>query len=266
MKLRLIPPGEFVMGSPQQVVDALAEAAKDQWWKDHVVREAPRHAVYLTKPFYLGVYEVTQEQYQKVTGENPSHFSADGPGKESVKGLSTGEHPVEMASWFDAVDFCNKLSELEGLKPYYFHEPEVVNVLGGDGYRLPTEAEWECACRAGTTSRWSFGDDEALLPQHGWIDSNSGGRTLPVGKLSRNPYGLFDVYGNVWEWCWDSHGEYAAAPATDPKGPVAGGLRVLRGGAYNLNVWLARSAARLPVLPAPRSIIAFGFRVARTND
>jgi serine/threonine protein kinase len=120
MKLRLVPPGDFVMGSPQEEVDMLAEAGKDQWWKDHVVREAPRHPVYLTKPFYLGVYEVTQEQYQKVTGENPSHFSADGAGKESVKGLNTGEHPVEMASWFDAVDFCNKLSEKEGMKPYYF--------------------------------------------------------------------------------------------------------------------------------------------------
>lgn len=139
-------------------------------------------------------------------------------------------------------------------------------MLGGDGYRLPTEAEWECACRAGTTTRWSFGDDEALLPQHGWFDSNSGGRTLPVGKLSRIPYGLFDVYGNVWEWCWDSHGGYAATPATDPTGPVAGGLRVLRGGAFYGDAWLARSAARIPVLPVPRSIIAFGFRVARTYN
>jgi eukaryotic-like serine/threonine-protein kinase len=265
MKMRLIPPGEFTMGSTQEEVDALLAMSTDPWWKTHIASEAPQHRVKLTKPFYLGVYEVTQQEYEEVIGANPSHFSAAGPGKESVQGLEPGQHPVEMVSWFDAVDFCNKLSEKEGLKPYYFHEAELVNVLGGVGYRLPTEAEWEYACRAGSTTRWYFGDDVTKLEQHCWFTPNSGNCTHPVGKLAANLFGLYDMCGNVWEWCWDQHGAYGPAEAGDSTGPSApGGLRVVRGGSFNNNPPNTRCAYRSESLPTYRDSKTYGFRVART--
>jgi serine/threonine protein kinase/formylglycine-generating enzyme required for sulfatase activity len=263
MKLRLVPPGEFAMGSRQEEVDALAAAATDQWWKGYLASEAPKHAVYLTKPFYLGLHEVTQEEFEKVMAVNPSYYSAGGPGKDAVARLNTGEHPVEMVCWFDAVDFCNKLSEQEGLAPYYFHQAEVVNVMGGDGYRLPTEAEWEFASRAGTSTRWSFGDDDAVLRQHGWINTNAGGRTQPVGKLAANPFGLLDMYGNVWEWCWDRHAHYDSSPVPDPTGPKGGVDRVLRGGTFKDEASFARSANRPGNDPSSRDS-TYGFRVARS--
>ena len=128
----------------------------------------------ISKPFYLGVYEVTQAQYEAVMGNNPSYFSANGGGKDKVAGQSTGQHPVEKVSWLDAVIFCNKLSEREGRKPFYEIDGEEVRVpdWNGPGYRLPTEAEWEYACRANasTPTRYSFGDDAAELGEYGWFD------------------------------------------------------------------------------------------------
>ena len=165
-------------------------------------------------------------------GVNPSHFSPTGTGKDVVKDLDTSQHPVETVSWFDAIDFCNKLSEREQRSPYYVRDGEVVKVRGGTGYRLPTEAEWEYACRAGTTTRWSFGDNERIWPSMPGSAPTRTAEHSGSAELSANPFGLYDLYGNVWEWCWDWHGEYAAETVSDPTGSAAGSGRVLRGGAF----------------------------------
>ena len=159
MMLKLIPAGEFLMGSPDDD-------------KDAENGEKPQHRVRITRPFYLGVYEVTQAQYEAVMGNNPSYFSANGGGKESVAGQSTDRHPVENVSWLDAVKFCNKLGEMEGRAAFYEIDGENVRVPDWNrpGYRLPTEAEWEYACRANapTVTRYSFGDDAASLGEFAW--------------------------------------------------------------------------------------------------
>ena len=206
MKLALIPAGEFLMGSP----DSDKDASDD---------EKPQHRVRITQPFYLGVYQVTQGQYRAVTGANPSHFKG------------SDDLPVESVSWHDAIAFCNKLSEREGLKPYY--QLDAATRSGGEGYRLPTEAEWEYACRAGSTTRYSFGDDAASLGEYAWFNGNSGGKTHPVGQKRPNAFGLYDMHGNVWEWCWDVYAAYNAnSPGADPDGPSGASGRVIRGGCW----------------------------------
>jgi len=265
MKLRLIPPGEFTMGSPQAEIDALVQSTAEPQWQGWFRSEGPQHRVKLTQAFYLGSCEVTQRQYKELMGANPSHFSLGGEGNDAVKDLDTSQHAVDSVTWFDAIDFCNQLSELEKRSPYYKRDGEAVAILGGNGYRLPTEAEWEYACRAGTTTRWSFGDTERDLGQHAWFESNANGRTQRVGDLPANPFGLFDLYGNVWEWCWDWHGEYAAGATSDPSGSAAGALRILRGGAFNNSPSFVRSAYRDPIHPTIR-FPNHGFRVARTID
>ena len=196
------------------------------------------HKVTLTKAFELGQHEVTQEQYEKVTGKNPSKF--EGP-----------QNPVEQVSWNDAVEFCRKLSELPAEKK------------AGYVYRLPTEAEWDYACRAGTTTAYSFGDSESELGDYAWYNKNSGDTTHPVGGKKPNPWGLYDMHGNVWEWCQDRHGSYPSGSVTDPTGAVSGSYRVLRGGSFPVRTSLVRSAYRLPYQPASRTINT-GFRPART--
>ena len=164
----------------------------------------------ISRPFYLGVYEVTQAQYEAVMGNNPSCFSANGGGKDRVAGQSTDRYPVENVSWLDAIQFSNKLSEKEGKKPFYEIDGKEIRVpdWNGPGYRLPTEAEWEYACRANapTPTRFSFGDNAAELGEYGWFDGNSERRTHPVGQKRPNGFGLYDMHGNVWEWCWDWYG------------------------------------------------------------
>jgi formylglycine-generating enzyme required for sulfatase activity len=179
MKLVLIPAGKFMMGE-----------GKDQ------------HEVTISKPFYVGVTEVTQAQYEAVMGTNPSHF----------KGAT---NPVETVSWNDATEFCKKLSEKTR-----------------QAVRLPTEAEWEYACRAGTTSRFSFGDEDSALGDYAWHDDNSDRTTHPVGQKRPNAWGLYDMHGNVEEWCADWYGDYPKGAVTDPQGPASGTNRVLRGGAW----------------------------------
>jgi formylglycine-generating enzyme required for sulfatase activity len=229
--------------------------------------ERPQHRVRITRPFYLGVYEITQAQYQAVMGVNPSWFSSNGGGKDNVAGQPTDRHPVETVSWLDAVTFCNKLSEREGRKPFYEIDGQNVRVpdWDGPGYRLPTEAEWEYACRAGTGTRYSFGDDEASLGEHSWFDGNSEGRTHPVGGKWRNEFGLFDMHGNVWEWCWDGFdmGYYSKSAAVDPRGPDGAVARVIRGGCWRLAPRGVRAAGRYKYAPERRDYNRLGFRAAR---
>ena len=178
--------------------------------------EHPQHEVRITRPFYLGIHEVTQAQYESVMGNNPSYFSAAGGGKDKVAGQSTGELPVETVSWLDAVKFCNKLSEMEGRKPFYEINGETVRVPDwkASRYRLPTEAEWEYAC----------GGDPADLEEHAWFDKNSGFVTHLVGKKLTNRFGLHDMLGNVWEWCWDAYDKdyYKQSPRTTRTGAEGG--------------------------------------------
>ena len=218
INLVLIPPGEFMMGSPQ------AEEGRD-------ADEGPQHRVRITNPFYIAVHEVMQAQYEKVMGENPSYF----------RGANL---PVEAVSWNDATEFCRRLSRKVGGK-----------------VRLPTEAEWEYACRARSTEAHCFGDDPAGLGEYGWFAGNSEGRTHPVGEKKPNAWGLHDMHGNVWEWCADWSGDYDAGPVSDPQGPENGASRVLRGGSWYIGVNGCRSASRYTYWPQNALDVA-GFRVA----
>ena len=220
MKFRLIPAGEFMMGSPESDDDAASVSR-------------PQHKVRITKPFYLGVYEVTQAEYEKVMGENPSKF----------KGAT---NPVERVSWDDAVEFCKRLSTKEGKT-----------------YRLPTEAEWEYACRAGTTTEYTFGDDPASLVEYAWDEGNSDGKTHAVGEKKPNAWGLYDMHGNVCEWCadWYAPDYYAVSPTDDPPGPQTASHRVGRGGSWYDTAGNCVSSLRFGFVPSPRSA-NLGFRVA----
>ncbi len=237
MKLVLIPAGEFLMGSPES-----EEGRRDNEYQ---------HRVQITKPFYLGVYPVTQQEYVHVMGNNPSHFTRD------------KRRPVERVSWLDAVHFCNRLSEQDGREPYYGIEGENVTVEGGHGYRLPTEAEWEYACRAGTTTRWSSGDEENNLDRVAWYAANSGGTTHPVAEKEPNAWSLYDMHGNVWEWCWDWYGAYPSEPVSAPRGSKEGAFRVVRSGSWYSQAELCRSAYRGVSVTERRSDF-LGFRVARS--
>jgi formylglycine-generating enzyme required for sulfatase activity/serine/threonine protein kinase len=226
MTLVLIPAGEFPMGSSDADPGAFPQ-------------EKPQHKVRIARPFYLGATEVTQGQYQAVTGGNPSHFK--GP-----DGL-----PVDSISWNDAVAFCAELNKREK------------GSLGGAIYRLPTEAEWEYACRAGTTTRFSFGDAAARLRDHAWFMGNSDNTTHPVREKPPNAWGLYDMNGNVSEWCgdWFDAQYYANSPDTDPPGPAHAAQRVIRGGSYGDNPRGERAAVRGARVPGRRGD-RIGFRLA----
>ena len=237
MQLVLIPEGEFQMGSP---------TSEEQRSKDEV-----EHRVQITSPFYLGVFEVTQEEYEEVMDNNPSGF-------RDVERL-----PVENVSWEDALEFCRELS---------LHPEET---SAGRKYRLPTEAEWEFACRAGTSTPFSFG--ETLTSDQANFDGTAPygieakreylGQTSPVGSYRPNAFGLFDMHGNVWEWCSDLYSEdyYANSPVEDPPGPATGSRHVIRGGSwYNFGHCL-RSAYRYEFTP-PLEDNFYGFRVVCLID
>ncbi|MFM7976377.1 MAG: formylglycine-generating enzyme family protein, partial [Pirellula sp.] len=229
MKLVLIPKGTFMMGSPE------SEEAR--------VGDETQHEVTISKDYYLGVYEVTQAQYEKVIGNNPSCFQG-----EKIKG-SSSNHPVEEVSWDDAVAFCKKLSDLPEEKK------------AGRVYRLPTEAQWEYACRASSKTAYSFDDEEGLLPEHGWFNRNSSDRTHTVGLLEPNAWGLYDMHGNVWEWCSDWYGDYPKGSLSDPTGPREGSVRVNRGGSWPDEVATCRSGDRVSSDPSNR-YGNVGFRLA----
>jgi formylglycine-generating enzyme required for sulfatase activity len=226
--------GEFSMGSPGADKDAFST-------------ERPDHAVRIS-PFSLGVTEVTQAQYEAVTGNNPSHFAPTGCGRDKVAGQSTAQHPVENVSWLDAIRFCNALSKKDGLAHYYRVDGEKVEIPDrkGPGYRLPTEAEWEYSCRAGKTTRFSVGNDASVLGESGWFGGNSGGRAYPVGQKRRNDFGLYDMHGNVWEWCsdgWDAD-YYKTTPDDDPPGAFGAASRVFRGGGWDSEPLKSRGLTR----------------------
>jgi formylglycine-generating enzyme required for sulfatase activity len=194
----------------------------------------PVRTVQITKPFYLSMYPVTQRQWETIMGSNPSHFR--GP-----------EHPVEIVSWDKAQEFLRSLNTHEG-RPCY---------------RLPTEAEWEYAARAGSTGDYCFGDAVAQLGQYAWYADNAGKTTHPVGELQPNAWGLYDVHGNVWELVQDWYAAYPAGPAVDPIGPAAGSNRVNRGGSWFNSSVYCRSAIRGYDAPGHRSV-NLGLRLLRT--
>ncbi len=209
MAFQLIPPGSFLMGSPED--------------EEGRIEDETQHQVTLTEPYYLGVVPVTQAQWQAVMGTNPSHFKGD------------DRRPVECISWVDCQDFVIALGERTGKR-----------------FRLPTEAEWEYACRAGTTTPFSFGEtiltDQANYDGHyAYGDGQEGvyrKKTTPVGSFPANAWGLYDMHGNVLEWCQDWYGPYSSDSPQDPRGPDQGDARVLRGGSwYNSPGW-CRSASR----------------------
>ena len=253
MKLRRIPTGRFYMGSHDS----------DEFLRNS---ERPQHRVQISKSVFMGVYPVTQEEFLRVMEFNPS-ISTDNP-----------RCPVDGVSWFSAVEFCNKMSDEEGLSRFYelknpqkrtsgiIEKSEVV-ILGGDGYRLPTEDEWEYCCRAGSITPWCFGDQILDVGLYAWYFDNSDGETQPVGQRKPNSWGLFDMHGNLMEWCNDWFGEFYYQQCVEeehPPGPEDGVAKVLRGGAWQFGAEATRSAYRNSSNPETTSSV-IGFRVCRNT-
>ena len=223
-----LPAGQFTMGSPATEVDRGSD-------------EGPQTRVTLTRGFYLGRYEVTQGEYLSVIGSNPSYFTGD------------TNRPVEQVNWTEANNYCAQLT---------VRERTAGRLPAGWAYRLPTEAEWEYASRCGSTNRFSYGDDPgyAQLGNNAWYNSNSAGASHTVGGKLPNRWGLYDMSGNVWEWCSDWFGTYPGGNVTDPSGAVSGSYRVIRGGGWGHTADRCRSAERYVSGPSNRYYI-FGFRL-----
>lgn len=246
--MALIPAGTFRMGN----ITAHADGDSN---------EIPIHQVTLTRSFLMARKEVTQALYEAVMGTNPSYFK--GPNL-----------PVEQVTWYDAVEFCNELSRQQGLKPCYSgSDTSIACDFAANGYRLPTEAEWEYACRAGTETDFYSGNMrhsgytplDSTLDRAGWYQGNSEPTTHPVGERKANAFGLYDMHGNVIEWCWDwlASGYYTSSPADNPRGAASGFRRVCRGGCWFSPASYCRSAFRNSA--GPLTYYPFcGFRVVRT--
>jgi formylglycine-generating enzyme required for sulfatase activity len=240
IEMLTLTPANFLMGSPE------GQGLPD---------EHTAHRVTLTRPLMIGRYEVTHEEYAAVMGSHPSR-------NPKPKG------PVENVSWLDAVTFCNALSERNGLKPFYHIDGKEVTVpdWSADGFRLPTEAEWEYACAGRNSGKFGFGNDENAVPDHAWCSENADGAAHPVGTKAANDWGLHDMQGNVAEWCWDRYADrYPPDEATDPKGPDSGRLRVLRGGDADTDARQLRYARRNAAPPEDAANEFRGFRVARNG-
>ncbi|MHC6202251.1 formylglycine-generating enzyme family protein [Breznakiellaceae bacterium SP9] len=230
-----IPAGTFAMGSPSDEVDHQSDETL--------------HDVTLSA-FTMSKHEVTQAQWQAVMGSNPSFFTFS---------IENDKRPVERVSWYETIEFCNRLSVLAGLSPAYtISETNVTWNRSANGYRLPTEAEWEYACRAGTTTPFNTGDN-ITTDQANYDRSTS---TVAVGTFAPNAWGLYDMHGNVWEWCWDWYGSYPSVPETDPMGAASESNRVFRGGGWNNSALYMRSAYRDDDTPTVR-YSQLGFRVVR---
>jgi formylglycine-generating enzyme required for sulfatase activity len=237
MQFAYIAAGEFLMGSPESEpgrgIDEL------------------RHRVVVSRPFYLGVTEVTQQQYAQVMSDHRNEFSELGGYRDRVEGLDTRTLPADCVSWEDAQRFCQRLSDIPAEKE------------AGRVYRLPSEAQWELACRAGSDSLWSFGDDVKSLADFAcYNDGTPPRRPHHVGQKKPNQFGLYDMHGNVWEWCQDWYGRdyYRASLLADPLGPPDGTSRVLRGGSWHSPPARCRSAQRLHDPPRVRDA-SVGLRV-----
>ena len=241
MEMVLIPAGKFKMGSANEDIKKTITRDLDLKYIDEKVgddfierlsRQETCHEVILTNSYYIGKKEVTQEQWEAVIDGNPS----------IVKGAKL---PVTHVSWNDCQDFIRKL-----------------NSRGKENYRLPTEAEWEYACRAGSATAYSYGND--LMQKDANFGGGESGSIKPVGMYKPNAFGLYDMHGNVWEWCGDWGGAYAPTEMTDPKGPITGEVRVLRGGSFLSYASFVRSSNRFYLIPTNRYAYA-GFRIARTK-
>ncbi len=230
-----LPGGRFTMGDENEI-DA-----------------KPRDVV--VSSFYIDKYLVTQQEYQRVMEKNPSRWKA-------------GKNPVEQVRWSDAVRYCNARSRMEGLQPCYDLETWQCN-FGANGYRLPTEAECEYACRAGTKTMYFFGNEPSKLKDYAWFDENSGGKPRPTAQKQPNPWGLYDMYGNVWEWCNDFYkvDYYQESPEENPKGPRTGETKVVRGGAWKFSADSCRSGYRYNEDPGYADVCfgydIYGFRCVR---
>jgi len=251
MKLRLIQPGTFMMGSP---ASEAGRASDDR-----------QHQVTLPKQYYMGIYPVTVGDFKrfvdkvgyKTEGERDGKGAYGWTGKEWVQDAKitwrnpgftqTAQDPVVCVSWNDAESYCQWLSEVEG-----------------KSYRLPTESEWEYGCRAGSRTAYCFGDGEARLSEYAWYHGNSGSKTHPVGQKAPNAWGLYDMHGNVWEWCSDWYGDYLGGTLTDPTGPSTGSCRVSRGGSWGFEAAVCRSASRGRAGPSSRGS-DLGFRLALSS-
>ena len=238
MEFVLIPAGKFLMGSKYSAEEV---AKKFECEAQLYEREHPQHNVTISQPFYLQSTAVTQGQWGKVVLDNPSTFNDSGD-----------DCPVETVSWDDVQDFIKKLNEIDS---------------SDDKYRLPTEAEWEYACRAGTTTEFSFGEDASGLDVYGWYSDNSELKTHPVGQKKPNGWGLYDMHGNVWEWVEDDcHSDYEGAPE-DGRAWIdkpRGADRVMRGGGWGSIAPVCRSAYRRYYSPGARRLARLGFRLARS--
>ena len=244
MKFALIPKGKFLMGSPKK--------------EEHRGDDEDQHEVVITKDFHFGVFEVTQGQYERVMGSNPSCFTPTGAGKAKVRAKETTQSPVESVTWHQAVEFCKKLGELAD-------EKEAKRT-----YRLPTEAEWEYACRAGTTTALHYGDAVGSYSANfnGLSPYGAGGSgpffrtTRPAGEYPPNQFGLHDMHGNVMEWCqdWYAADYYKMSSKEDPTGPKTGTEKVTRGGCWANSGKACRSAVRTKLAP-DESHYGLGFRV-----
>jgi len=225
-----VPAGSFLMGDEE---------------------DSPIHRVDITRAFMIGAVPVTQELYRAVTGEAPSPVEGN-------------ESPVENVSWFDAVRFCNELSFGLNLDPAYKIEGDSLEWdRESPGFRLPTEAEWEYSCRAGSTSRFACSDLESSLEGMAWYRKNSGDQTHSVSRKEPNAWGIFDMHGNVWEWVWDWYAQYSGVQASEPVGPKTGSSRVLRGGSWRSTARYCRSAYRGDYKPGYRASY-LGFRLSRS--
>ncbi|MCL1991848.1 MAG: formylglycine-generating enzyme family protein, partial [Spirochaetes bacterium] len=273
-----IPAGTFTMGSPANEIGR---------WNN----EGQQRQVTISRGFWMGVYPVTQEEWKRVMGSNPSRFNAN-----PAAGETQGRRPVEQVSWFDALVFANRLSIMEGLSPAYsiggstnpddwgavpetnfwYDAPDlealaiwdaVEIVPNSTGWRLPTEAQWEYAARAGTTTAFSNGatdfQNQASVDGIGWFSFNSGSMTREVGLKNANPWGLHDIHGNVWELCWDRYGPYPNQAQTDPTGASSGSGRVNRGGSLAISARYARSANRGHIIDPSFRYYRVGFRLVR---
>jgi formylglycine-generating enzyme required for sulfatase activity len=227
--MAFVPPGTFRMGSPVNETDRFAN-------------EGPQTAVTISRGFWMGEYEVAQGEYQALIGSNPSHFTGD------------PNRPVEQVTWVEATNYCAALTQ---------QERAAERIATNSVYRLPTEAEWEYACRGWTSDRrFSYGDDPGYtnLTNYAWYSDNSGSTTHPVGQKLPNPWGLYDMHGNIYQWCQDWVGAYPGGVALDPQGPATGTMRVYRGGCWVSGGDDCRSAFRYYSIPDGRSLYV-GFRV-----